>query len=71
VSQGVYTIGYLVVEKALAGLSLKRRLPTWIPQGELPVVGKKDWTQFGGEPIGMYEALEPGENLTDGEGDVV
>ena len=73
-------INYLRIEAALRGLSLKKALPVWIPTGTLPVVNKKDWHQFGGEPSGLYEAtttleeeviLEEIEDLTGVEEDVV
>ncbi len=51
-----HVLSYLVVEQYLAHAPRKWKLPDWIPQGELPAVGRKDWQQFGGDKGGLYEA---------------
>ena len=55
VKNGERTLGYLVVEMCLSATPLTRRLPSWVPQGELPIVNKKDWQQYGGDKGGLYE----------------
>ena len=37
------TIGYEVVENYLRHSPRNYPLPSWIPQGELPVVNERDW----------------------------
>jgi len=71
----LFTTGYLAVEQAVAHTPRSQSLPSWITLGELPIVGKKDWQQFGGEPIGLYEVADPEvvdeRQVTKEEADVV
>ena len=55
VKDKLFTIGYQVVEEYLKHSPRKWALPSWIPQGELPMASKKDWQQHGGEQGRMYE----------------
>ena len=62
VREGRCADGYLVVAKAVKATPLTQPLPAWIPIGELPVVDKEDWSQFGG---GFMQAIpDPLESLT-------
>ena len=73
IANKLFTLGYVQAEEAVAHTPLKQSLASWIPQGSLPQVGKRDWRQHGGEQVGMYEATEPegGGDLTTPSGDVV
>lgn len=54
----LFTTAYVVVETSVAHTPLSQPLAPWIPRGELPVVGKKDWQQYGGGRGGENEPLE-------------
>ena len=51
----LFTTGYIAVEQAVAHTPQGRPLPSWITPGNLPMVSKKDWQQFGGERASLYE----------------
>ena len=58
VANRLFTIAYQMVENAVRGTPPGKRLPSWIPRGELPQVGKQDWEQYGGGQRGEFELLE-------------
>jgi hypothetical protein len=49
---------YERVENYLSHTPLNRCLPAWVPTDELPVVGKEDWRQSGGDKVGLHEVEE-------------
>ena len=57
IANKLFTTGYILVEEALAHTPLSEILASWIPQGELPQVDRKDWQQHGGERGGIYEIV--------------
>jgi len=59
VSFKLNTQNYELVERAVRRARHDEPLPDWIPRGDLPVVNKADWHQYGGEPVGIYKALDP------------
>ncbi len=46
--------GYVFIENVLRGWPIRIPLPSWIPQGELPVVGKEEALRYGMHEIDNY-----------------
>ena len=54
ITNGSFSTGYVLVEEAVEHTPWGRPLASWIPQGELVKVGKKDWEQYSGGQDGGY-----------------
>ena len=56
IANELFTTFYQTVENYLTHTPQRQALPLWIPQGELPSVGKKDWQQYGEQAGGGLDS---------------
>ncbi len=53
VSEKLFITFWLAMENVVRNTPLSCHLPSWIPLGQLPQIGKKDWQQYSGDDTGM------------------